>query len=139
MITWGVNPTPPAPETSTKKKKITISFIQTKKQNTKKKQEQELPRASSCFFPDPGGLPRCFFAGASADAVPAESPALPPPAAAEAGGEVWVGARPRAMLPSGEYLRGRPRFFLAREQGFIGEEEPSYAAEAGKGSDEGGG
>lgn len=71
--------------------------------------------------------------------MPAESPALPPPAAAEAGGEVWVGARPRAMLPSGEYLRGRPRFFLAREQGFIGEEEPSYAAEAGKGSDEGGG
>lgn len=67
--------------------------------------------------------------------MPAESP--PPPEAA-AGGEAWVGARRRAMLPSGEYFRGRPRFFLAREQAFIGEEEPSYA-EAGNGSDEGGG
>ncbi|WVZ26026.1 hypothetical protein V8G54_004570 [Vigna mungo] len=123
-ITWGVNPTPPAPSHE-HKKEPSQSFPFKQKNQTQK--QQELPRASSCFFPDPGGRPRCFFAGASAEAVPADSPPIPPPEATaeEGGGEAWVGARPRAMLPSGEYFRGRPRFFLASEHGFIGEEEPS--------------
>lgn len=83
----------------------------------------KVPKASSCFFPDPGGRPRLRFAGGSEeDRVPVASIR---PAADDTG----VGAKPRAMLPSGAYFLGRPLFFLEgsmlKEQGRKADEDPS--------------
>lgn len=78
------------------------------------------PRASNCLFTEPGGLPRFRLEDVSEEGVPPLPP--PPPAAAES---LWAwamsegiretgaGERPRPMLLSGEYFRGRPLFFLA--------------------------
>ena len=100
-----------------------------KNQNQKEKQ---VPSASNCLFPEPEGLPLCFFAGASADGVPPESP---PPDTAVDEGDACVVANPRAMLPSGEYFLGRPLFFLASppsaEHGFIADEAPPLKGSEG--------
>lgn len=69
------------------------------------------PSASSCFFPEPGGRPRWRLAEGS-EADPA-APPPPPPESAREPGDWAVVANRNAMLPSGVYFLGRPRFFLA--------------------------
>ena len=91
-------------------------------------QKVQVPRASSCFFPDPGGRPLLRFAGGSEeDRVPVASTR---PAADETG----VGDKPSAMLPSGAYFLGRPLFFLEvsmlKPQGRKPDDDPSPKGES---------
>lgn len=80
---------------------------------SKIKQTKKIPRASSCFFPEPGGRPLFLLVGGSEAA-----PAVPLPESAAwakelADEEIGVDDKPKAMLPSGAYFLGLPRFFLA--------------------------
>lgn len=74
----------------------------------------KLPKASSCFLPEPGGLP-LFRLEEGSEATPGVP--VPPPDSAwtnEFGEEeIGVGDNPNAMLPSGVYFLGLPRFFFA--------------------------
>lgn len=109
VMTCGVNPTPPVPPVQIKTKK---DSFKTQAYISKNYQQicTQLPKASSCFFPEPGGLPLCFLEGCS-DATSTPLPAPPPESARPA--DMVVGDKPKAMLPSGVYFLGLPRFFLA--------------------------
>lgn len=79
-----------------------------------------IPNASSCFLPDPAGLPLPFLDEEGSDewaAPPPESPCGPTVEVEKCPTVGEVVERPRAMLllllASGEYFLGLPLFFLA--------------------------